>query len=191
MKAIGILVFALALFTPIFGWRPLSEVFTVKNGKTEGGCDEIEYDLVKTFKEASNLITFALNVFREYSERPPVRKIESSFFAIKMNPEGTGVKDNANQKKLDYVIGMSCSSFLEDTASPSLHELIYIRKYTDIVYTTERLKAAVELVHGQSNVANKNKQPDVQRTWFFCNSDRIKKAKLDDPCMVLHILCSS
>jgi len=110
IRGLTILVVALALYTPISGTKTLFDIFTVKGGKTEGGCDDIHllgHDITKTFQEAAEKISYAALLFdKHYANSQSIRNIAYSFFGIEMDDQMDAVKDEINQEKLKYVIGM-------------------------------------------------------------------------------------
>lgn len=103
-RVITLLVLTLSIF-PLLSRAGIRDVFTIKGGKTEGGCDDIEYDLEAMYDDAVEKINFAFKAFEQYNSDFTIRKIALSFFGIEMNEQMDGAKDDANKKQLADILG--------------------------------------------------------------------------------------
>ena len=104
VTTLGIVALALSLF-PLLGRAVLTDVFIKKEGTTQGGCDNINYDLDTMFNEASTIIDAAVDAFNDYNNDFTVRKLALSFFGIQMNDQLAAPKDQANADALVKIQG--------------------------------------------------------------------------------------
>jgi hypothetical protein len=104
VDTLGLLILASSIF-PLLGQATFADVFIVKTGITEGGCDNINYDLNAMFNEASTIIDAAVDAFNDYNNDYTVRKLALSFFGIQMNDQLAAPKDQANTDALTKIQG--------------------------------------------------------------------------------------
>lgn len=90
--------------------KALDNVFEVKSGITEGGCDnyrtgQVNANLDAYFEEAQKVIKTASDAFGQYNTDVQIQKLAKSFFGITPNAQRSGTATTADEVLLKHVQG--------------------------------------------------------------------------------------